>query len=94
MFVYYDSSNLFWFNGISTDNNIREFHLVGILMGLAVYNAILLDIRFPLVCYKKLLTPAFLSDHINTMSNVKIGIIQPTLADFRIIRPVKMRNKT
>lgn len=87
MFVYYDSPNLFWFNGISTDNNLREFHLVGILMGLAVYNAILMDIRFPLVCYKKLLTPAFLSDHIDNISNVQIGIIQPTLTDFRTIRP-------
>lgn len=26
------------------------------LMGLAVYNSIILDIHFPLVCYKKLLT--------------------------------------
>lgn len=27
-------------------------------MGLAVYNSIILDIRFPACCYKKLLSPA------------------------------------
>lgn len=31
----------------------RDFQL----MGLAVYNSVILDIRFPLCCYKKLLSP-------------------------------------
>jgi E3 ubiquitin-protein ligase HECTD2 len=87
MFVFYESSGIFWFNGASTDN-IREYNLVGILMGLAVYNAIILDIRFPLVCYKKLLTPAFLPEHMGNLSKIHIGIIKPTLTDFRTIRPV------
>ncbi|CAF3189557.1 unnamed protein product [Rotaria socialis] len=86
MFVYYDLSGIFWFNGASTDN-VREYHLVGILMGLAVYNAIILDIRFPLVCYKKLLTPAFLTEQMTRLSKIKVGIIKSTLADFRTIRP-------
>jgi E3 ubiquitin-protein ligase HECTD2 len=85
MFVFYESSGVYWFNGASTDN-IREYNLVGILMGLAVYNAIILDIRFPLVCYKKLLTPAFMTEQ---TSKVKVGIIKPTLTDFRTIRPVR-----
>ena len=84
MFVFYESSGIFWFNGVSTEN-IREFKLVGVLMGLAVYNAIILDIRFPLVCYKKLLTPAYLPD---PTTKTPVGIIKPTLADFRTIRPV------
>jgi hypothetical protein len=92
MFVFYESSGIFWFNGASTDN-IREFNLVGILMGLAVYNAIILDIRFPLVCYKKLLTPAFLPDHMGNLSKIQIGIIKPTLTDFRTIRPVRNNNE-
>jgi E3 ubiquitin-protein ligase HECTD2 len=87
MFVFYESSGVFWFNGASTDN-IREYNLVGILMGLAVYNAIILDIRFPLVCYKKLLTPAFMNEHMTNLSRIKIGIIKPTLTHFRTIRPV------
>jgi hypothetical protein len=92
MFVFYESSGIFWFNGASTDN-IREFNLVGILMGLAVYNAIILDIRFPLVCYKKLLTPAFLPDYMGNLSKIQIGIIKPTLTDFRTIRPVRNNNE-
>jgi E3 ubiquitin-protein ligase HECTD2 len=88
MFVFYESSGIFWFNGVSTDS-IREYNLVGILMGLAVYNAIILDIRFPLVCYKKLLTPAFLPEHMGNLSQIQIGIIKPTLTDFRTIRPVR-----
>ncbi|CAF3910605.1 unnamed protein product [Rotaria sp. Silwood2] len=86
MFVFYELSGVFWFNGASTDN-IREYNLVGILMGLAVYNAIILDIRFPLVCYKKLLTPAFITEPMNNLSKTKVGIIKPILADFRTIRP-------
>jgi E3 ubiquitin-protein ligase HECTD2 len=88
MFVFYESSGIFWFNGVSTDS-IREYNLVGILMGLAVYNAIILDIRFPLVCYKKLLTPAFLPEHMENLSQIQIGIIKPTLTDFGTIRPVR-----
>jgi E3 ubiquitin-protein ligase HECTD2 len=91
MFVFYESSGVYWFNGASTDN-IREYNLVGILMGLAVYNAIILDIRFPFVCYKKLLTPAFMPEHQTNALKIKVGIIKPTLVDFRTIRPVRSVN--
>jgi hypothetical protein len=39
----------------------NEYNMVGALMGLAIYNAVLLDVHFPLVLYKKLLgqTPNF-----------------------------------
>lgn len=87
MFVFYEESGVYWFNGASMEN-IREFNLVGILMGLAVYNAIILDLRFPMVCYKKLLTPAFMPAHKANSPNVKVGLINPILADFRTIRPV------
>ena len=32
-----------------------KYELIGILLGLAIYNQVLLDIKFPLVIYKKLL---------------------------------------
>ena len=35
----------------------REYNLIGVLMGLAVYNSIILDLHFPAICYRKLLTP-------------------------------------
>ena len=31
-----------------------RFELVGMLIGIAIYNSILLDIKFPLTIYKKL----------------------------------------
>lgn len=91
MFMFYDLSGVFWFNGASTDN-IQEYNLIGTLMGLAVYNAIILDIRFPLVCYKKLLTPAFIDEHLKGLSKPKVGVIKSVLADFRTIRPVIYNN--
>jgi len=32
-----------------------NFELVGVLMGLAIYNNVIIDMPFPLACYKKLL---------------------------------------
>jgi hypothetical protein len=33
----------------------HEFELVGLLLGLAIYNGVILDVKLPLVLYKKLL---------------------------------------
>jgi hypothetical protein len=54
MFKYHDDTRLFWFNGNTFESNIK-FELVGILMGLAIYNSNILDLRLPMACYKKLL---------------------------------------
>ena len=43
-----------WFSPLSYDND-NSFILYGLVVGLAVYNNILMPIRFPLVMYKKLL---------------------------------------
>lgn len=58
MFTIDDSTRLMWFNGHSLEANL-QFELVGILLGLAIYNAVILDVHFPLVVYRKLrgLTP-------------------------------------
>ena len=92
MFHFYESSGVFWFSGASMDN-IREFNLVGVLMGLAVYNSIILDIRFPLVCYKKLLSPAYISDTFFNGGRRKIGMIEANLTNFRTVRPVKLNDR-
>lgn len=54
MFIYYEDSRLFWFNGNTFESNVK-FELIGILMGLAIYNSNILDLRLPMACYKKLL---------------------------------------
>ncbi|KAG8223038.1 hypothetical protein J437_LFUL001360 [Ladona fulva] len=42
---------------VSQNKNLREFNLIGVIMGLAVYNSITLDLHFPSICYRKLLSP-------------------------------------
>ena len=51
MFVYHPTKRLYWFT-IGQQGSHREYNLIGVLMGLAVYNSIILDIRFPSICFK------------------------------------------
>ena len=46
-----------WFNGESFEYPLN-FELSGILLGLSIYNAVILDLHFPTVIYKKLLDKA------------------------------------
>jgi ubiquitin-protein ligase E3 A len=45
---------MYYINGLSHEINLH-FELIGILMGLAIYNNIILDVSFPLAIYKLLL---------------------------------------
>ena len=54
MFTYDHETNTFWFNPMSFEND-GQFTLIGIVLGLAIYNNVILDIHFPMVVYKKLL---------------------------------------
>ena len=47
MFNYNKESGTYWFNTVEFEN-YQEYNLVGVLMGLAVYNSTILDIRFGL----------------------------------------------
>ena len=38
-------------------------------MGLAVYNSIILDLHFPSICYRKLLTPPVVPQEVRTIFN-------------------------
>lgn len=57
MFTFNEESRLCWFtpNPVLDDINIREYKLVGLLLGLAVYNSVILDLHFPLALYKKIM---------------------------------------
>ncbi|KAI7901092.1 uncharacterized protein BX663DRAFT_544279 [Cokeromyces recurvatus] len=71
MFTYDEDSNLCWFNPSSFETE-DQFFLVGVVLGLAIYNSTILDIHLPLACYKKLLNlPVNLSD---------LKAFRPTLA--------------
>ena len=54
MFNYNDETNVFWFNADTFEPNIK-FELIGSILGLAIYNGVILDVHLPMVVYKKLL---------------------------------------
>ena len=54
MFNYNKKTRLYWFNHYTFEINLK-YELIGIIFGLAIYNNIILDVKFPLTVYKKLL---------------------------------------
>ena len=54
MFTHSAENNVYWFNPTSFEAE-RQFTLIGIVLGLAIYNNIILDIQFPMVVYRKLM---------------------------------------
>jgi HECT-domain (ubiquitin-transferase) len=54
MFNFNEKNVMYYLNGLSHEPNIN-FELIGILMGLAIYNNIILDVSFPQAIYKLLL---------------------------------------
>lgn len=62
MLVYQPESRTFWFNACSLEGE-EQFLLLGLVLGLAIYNRVLLDFPLPLALYKMLLgQPAGLRD--------------------------------
>lgn len=55
MFFFNSESRLCWFAPEPFEKNDELFFLVGVILGLAIYNSTILDLRFPLALYKKLL---------------------------------------
>nr|XP_053648254.1 probable E3 ubiquitin-protein ligase HECTD2 [Cherax quadricarinatus] len=83
MFVYHPSKRLYWFS-LAQDGNLREYNLIGVLMGLAVYNSIILDVHFPAICYRKLLSPPVVPAY----EYMAVGIAKaPGLDDLSEIMP-------
>ncbi|KAF6780311.1 hypothetical protein AHF37_00244 [Paragonimus kellicotti] len=54
MFVCDADLGTYWFNPVPLEDLDREYCLIGTLLGLAIYNDIILDVRFPSVLYRKL----------------------------------------
>jgi len=44
-----------WFNPSALEDLDREYTLIGMLLGLAIYNSVILDIKFPPILYRKLM---------------------------------------
>lgn len=56
MFVTKANNRYHWFNGESLEAPVA-FGFVGMLLGLSIYNNVMLDLKFPRIIYKKLLAP-------------------------------------
>jgi len=54
MFERIDESRNFWFNKNSFEASL-QFELFGTVLGLAIYNQVILDVHFPMAIYKKLM---------------------------------------
>lgn len=54
MFTLNPETQTYWFNPTSFESD-AQFTLIGIMLGLAIYNSIILDVRFPMVLYRKLM---------------------------------------
>lgn len=54
MFIQQESTRSVWFNSTSFENE-AQFTLIGIMLGLAIYNNIILAVNFPMVVYRKLM---------------------------------------
>ncbi|ANZ75774.1 BA75_02707T0 [Komagataella pastoris] len=54
LFSYDETSKLAWFT-ISNIDHEELYYLVGVVLGLAIYNSTILDLRLPFVLFKKLL---------------------------------------
>lgn len=54
MFIQQESTGSIWFNSSSFENG-EQFVLIGLLIGLAIYNNIILAVNFPMIVYRKLM---------------------------------------
>ncbi|XP_013793236.1 ubiquitin-protein ligase E3A-like [Limulus polyphemus] len=54
MFTLNQETETYWFNPTSFESD-AQFTLIGIILGLAIYNNVILDVHFPMVLYRKLL---------------------------------------
>ncbi|CAF0756173.1 unnamed protein product [Adineta steineri] len=55
MFMADDETRSLWFNPSAPEDLDREYILIGMLLGLAIYNSVILDIKFPPILYRKLM---------------------------------------
>ena len=72
MFKYFEESRLLWFSSDSLESN-EGFELIGTLVGVAIYNSVIIDLHMPSVIYKKLKG----KDAVNLLD---LHALQPSLA--------------
>ncbi|CAG9461567.1 unnamed protein product [Pedinophyceae sp. YPF-701] len=66
MFCWLPESRTLWFDPHTTEAPLA-FQLVGVLVGLAIYNGHILDVRFPAVVYRRLLGESMTLEDLRTV---------------------------
>ncbi|KAH7321145.1 hypothetical protein B0I35DRAFT_428677 [Stachybotrys elegans] len=84
MFVFDEDSQCCYFNPNSFENS-DQFYLVGIVMGLAIYNSTIIDVALPPVAFRKLLASA--PSHSLAPSSHPRPVLRYTLEDLAEFRP-------
>ncbi|KAK5371282.1 putative E3 ubiquitin-protein ligase [Exophiala xenobiotica] len=83
LFVYDDDSQYCYFNPFCFESS-EQFFLVGVLLGLAIYNSTILDVAFPPFVFKKMLASApSTGDKLTSTPRVGHGFTLEDLAEFR-----------
>ncbi|KIW74214.1 hypothetical protein Z517_12154 [Fonsecaea pedrosoi CBS 271.37] len=83
LFVYDDDSQYCYFNPFCFESS-EQFFLVGVLVGLAIYNSTILDVAFPPFVFKKMLASApATGDKLSSIPKVGHGFTLEDLAEFR-----------
>ena len=89
IFKYEEESGFYWLKGGSKNEQKSNCFLAGALLGLAIYNSTILDLRLPSFYYRKLLSPPVKSactDH------ALLGLIDAGLDDLTEIQPDVAKN--
>jgi ubiquitin-protein ligase E3 A len=71
-----EETRCLWFNPSAAEDLDREYTLIGILFGLAIYNSIILDIQFPPVLYRKLMGKIGTFEDLETTHPVDFTILK------------------
>lgn len=83
LFVYDDDSQYCYFNPFCFESS-EQFFLVGVLLGLAIYNSTILDVAFPPFVFKKMLASApSIGDKLTSTPKIGHGYTLEDLAEFR-----------
>ncbi len=84
MFMADEETRSLWFNPSAPEDLDREYILIGMLLGLAIYNSIILDIKFPPVLYRKLMGKVGTFEDLETSHSVIVFILYSFL--FYVVR--------
>jgi len=86
LFVYDEDSSYCYFNPYSFESS-EEFYLVGVLLGLAIYNSTILDVSLPPYVFRKLI---YFAPQYNSKGGIDPRSRPPfrrTLDDLAVLRP-------